>query len=283
MYLTERTISAFPISIGTSLSLESVFTGRLPPYDPIRQIPQHININHYQESWFNIATLYRNLIGALPNEAKITVKPEALAADILEEIDVITSLYKNEGNDICKPYFYHCTYEKVVSKYSAKKIQFRQIKTEKQKEYERKYAETIKFILKDNEFIKKFNSDIKPIVNCKALIMTHVPYDLISYKKFSQLDLLESHTGKLKSRYEFSTKYHPLGDEKLDFMPFLEKLLFIFGDKVFIEPTDIKLRRLIVDIAKNREWTPYTSEEKVNYFIESDIQETYLKNWILSL
>lgn len=284
MYLTERTISSFPISIGTSLSLESVFTGRLAPYDPSRQIPQHINITHYQEAWFNISTLYRNLIGALPNDSKITATPMALGSDLLEELEVILSLFKNEGTDICKPYFYFCTYDRVINKYSNKKIQFRQNKTDKQKEYEHKYSETVKYIIKNSDIIKKLDSNIKPVISgAKSIIMTHNPYDLISHSNFGHLDLLESHTGKLKSKYEFSSKYHPLGDEKLDFMPFMEKLLFVFGDKIFIEPSDIKLRRLIVEIAKNREWTPYTTEAKVNYFIENDIQEPYLKNWLLSL
>ena len=40
---------------------------------------------------------------------------------------------------------------------------------------------------------------------------------------------------------------------------------------------------MILDIAKNRDWTPYTSETKVNYFIENDITEPYLRNWLLSL
>ena len=40
---------------------------------------------------------------------------------------------------------------------------------------------------------------------------------------------------------------------------------------------------MVLDIAKNRDWTPYTTEAKVNYFIEADVAEPYLKEWLLSL
>ena len=113
--------------------------------------------------------------------------------------------------------------------------------------------------------------------------MSHIPYDLVSHSNFKRFDLLESHTGKLKTKYEFSGKYQPLGSESMDQLPFLEKLLMVFGDKIMVVPADIRIRRLLLEIAKNREWTPYTTEAKVNYFIDADIKEPYLKQWLLSL
>jgi hypothetical protein len=53
--LSTRTISAFPLSISTSLALESIFTPKLPPYDPNRIIPEHINLIDYQEIWINFS------------------------------------------------------------------------------------------------------------------------------------------------------------------------------------------------------------------------------------
>lgn len=284
MILEQKTISSFPVSIGTSLSLESVFEGRLAPYDPERKIPQKINVNNYNEAWFNIATLFRNQVGALSNEAIYSLTPEAFALDLLQELEIIDSLFKTEGLDICKPYYYYCSYKKMIDSYSNKKIRFRESTTDKQLLYDDKYRKTIQFIIKHYpEKLISLDSSIKPIHKGNSIILTHVPYDLVSYKYFNQLDLLESHTGKLKSRYEFSTKYHPLGDEKLDYMPFLEKLLMVFGDKILIYPSDIKIRRSLIEIAKEREWTPYTTEAKVNYFIENDIKEPYFKDWLLSL
>jgi len=46
--LASRTVSAFPISIGTSLAFESVFFPRQPSYDPERQIPNRVEVTQYQ-------------------------------------------------------------------------------------------------------------------------------------------------------------------------------------------------------------------------------------------
>ena len=285
MLLSEKTISAFPLSIGTSLSLESVFAGRLAPYDPARTIPSHVNINDYTEIWFNLATLFRNLIGALPSDAIFSITPEAFAVELLEELEIIDSIFKNEGHGICRPFYYICSYTKVANEYTHKKIRFRESTTDKQKLFDDKYKRTVKAILAmQPTILKQLNSTIKPeTTQAKGLIVTHIPYDLVSHTKFAKLDLLESHTGKLKSKYEFSSKYHPIGEDKLDFLPFSEKLLMLFGDKVFIHPFDIRVRKMVLDIARNRDWTPYTTEAKVNYFIENDITEPYLRNWLLSL
>ena len=285
MFYTDKTISSFPVAIGTSLSLESVFEGRLAPYDAAREIPNKVNISHYSEAWFNINTLFRNLIGALPNDGIFNSTPEGLAHDLYEEIEVITSLFKNEGNGICAPYYYLCSYNKVMTKYTAKKITFRHASTDKQKLFESKYKETVKYLNKLHpELLANLDSSLKPKTNVgNALVLTHIPYDLVSHNNFKRFDLLESHTGKLKTKYEFSGKYQPLGSEIMDQLPFLEKLLMVFGDKIMIVPADIRIRRLLLEIAKNREWTPYTTEAKVNYFIDADIKELYLKEWLMSL
>lgn len=283
--LPNKTISSFPVAIGTSLSLESIFEGRLEPYDATRKIPNKINISKYKEIWFNIATIFRNLIGAMPNDTIFSLTPEALYIELEQELEVLDSIFLNEGLGTCKPYYYYSTYEHLYKKYAHKKIQFRSSNTDKQKLYDSKYTDTIKLMLKHNpDRLIEVKNYIKPnIRGATALILTHIPYDLLSYTNFKQLDLLESHTGKLKTRYEFSTKYHPLGDEDLTILPFTEKLLMIFGDKVLITPFDIRVRRILLSIAKEREWTPYTTETKMNYFIDLDIKETYLKEWILSL
>ena len=285
MFYTDKTISSFPIAIGTSLSLESVFEGRLAPYDAAREIPNKVDLNHYTEAWFNISTLFRNLIGALPGDAIFNVTPEGLAHDLYEELEIITSLFQIEGNNTCIPYFYTGSYNKVLNRYSSKKIVFRQSNTDKQKLFESKFKETIKHFIKlFPDLLVSIDSSLKPKTSTSsALVLTHIPYDLVSHSNFHRFDLLESHTGKLKTKYEFSSKYYPLGDEKLDQLPFLEKLLMVFGDKIMIAPADIRIRRLLVEIAKNREWTPYTTEAKVNYFIDADIKEPYVKEWLLGL
>jgi hypothetical protein len=129
----------------------------------------------------------------------------------------------------------------------------------------------------------KFNTTISPKGNVKALFLTHVPYDLTNYSNFEKLDLIESHTGVLKSRYEWYTKFYKLGDADLRIIPFYKKMLLVFGDRVVIQPSDIKLRRLILEVAQNRRWTQLTTVDKVMHDLELSIREPMVVDFIRSL
>ena len=62
--LYTRTISAFPISVGTSLALESLFAPRLETIDPERKF-ERVDVTKYSEVWINLSTLFRNIVGAV--------------------------------------------------------------------------------------------------------------------------------------------------------------------------------------------------------------------------
>lgn len=91
--LHDRAVSAFPLSIGTSLAFESVFNGRQEPYDPSRVIPNHVDISNYESCWVNITTLFRNLSSAVEKEAFLGATAERLAATLEEEMGIINDLF----------------------------------------------------------------------------------------------------------------------------------------------------------------------------------------------
>ncbi len=62
----------------------------------------------------------------------------------------------------------------------------------------------------------------------------------------------------------------------LSHLPFLRKLLLVMGDKVLIQPNDIRLRRQIVDISVKRNWTNMTTLEKINIDLELEIKEPFV-------
>ncbi len=152
--LAERTVSAFPLSIGTSLAFESLFDGRQAPYDNERELPSRINIDDYKIFLINVGTLIRNII---------------------------------------------------------------------------------------------------------------------------KLDLLESHTGVLKTRKEFNTKYYDYKKLELENMPFQRKLLAIFGDHVLFKPYPLKIRQVFIDVARKSKWTPITSEYKVDNDINMYVADLGIK------
>ena len=104
------------------------------------------------------------------------------------------------------------------------------------------------------------------------MILTHYPADLLPYKDFKKLDLLESHTGKLKTYINWYSKYYPISGKDMSILPFTKKLLFIFGDKYQIAPTPIKLRTSIYEVASNSNWSPLTTEKKINLDLKWQLQ-----------
>lgn len=281
--LLDRTTSSIPISIGTSLSLESIFKGPLPYYDSSRVIPVHIDISKYDEIWINLSTLIRNISSSVPKEVFVNASPKEIKEALVFEIDVINDLFNIEGKGLCRPMFYTCTYTSLMNKYKDGRVKFRQDKTDGQKIYKHKHDESLKLLNKETDEVRNFNSHVNSELKTSSLIMTHIPYDLVSYKNFSKLDLLESHTGKLKTRHQWYTKYASIGDEDLSMLPFYEILLLILGDHVLIHPNDIRLRRVIVDVAKKGSWTTTTTLPKMMLDFEMHIKEPYVLTYIKSL
>ena len=197
-------------------------------------------------------------------------------------MDVINGLFINEGKNLCKPVYYYCTRKGLVNKFD-KNVKLREDKTEGQKYYTFKYNKTLELLEKETDEIRKFDYELKPTTRVKAMILTHVPYDLLSYKNFNELDLLESNTGRLKKKYQWNSKYYPVGDEDLSIIPFNRKFLLIFGDKTLVHAMDMRLRKQIVDIAKKRNWTALSTEDKVMLDISLDLRELFVIDFIRKL
>jgi len=273
-------MGGFPLSIGTSLSFESLFAPRQPVYDPEREIPNRVNIGDYGELWINLETLYRNIVGAIDKSIYETSKPSELKDLMESEMDIIESLLEVEGNGTCKPVFYRSEYRDLEKLTKTHVVQLRTPNTENQKFYEKSLNETLNLVFKyrHSKYCATIPDTFLPIdkKTKQGLVITHYPYDLLSYTAFSKLDLLESHTGKLKPRNLWYTKYYPLGTEELNTLPFLKVLLIVFGDHVKIKPYFSKIRKQIFDISKRRNWTPVTTVAKVQFDLELEIMDPLL-------
>lgn len=276
--LLERTTSSFPLSIGTGIAMESLFPPELPAYDEKREIPNYITATDYNTIWVNVATLFRNMIGSIPREKILDVSPMDAADTVISEIEVISRLFRDNTNEFCKPEFYFCDYHTQYKKQNHNAVRLRADNTPTQKHLNHLLMNTLKYIAKDHkELIHHLNDEIKPkLNNGSSLILTHTPFDLLSGSNFKRLDLIESHTGKLKSKHQWYTKYYNVGKEPMNTLPFQRKLLLIFGDSVMFHPMDMRFRKLILDISKERHWTPMTTESKVLLDLDVSIKERYL-------
>ncbi len=102
-------------------------------------------------------------------------------------------------------------------------------------------------------------------INPKSLILTHYAFVLLSAKAFAELVLVESHTGTLKDRTLWYTKY--MNGKTLPILPFREDFLQIFGDSETFRPADAKLRKEIIELAKKYHWNATTTSDRIRYCV----------------
>jgi len=280
--IEDRVTSSYPISIATSLALESIFEPRTEPYDKSRVIPQHIDLANYDDVYVNIYTLFRNISISVKREVFSDTSNEKIAMALLTEMDVIDSLFSIEGHNIIKPTFYSFSYKSLYNDMKKGIVRIRPDKTPFQIMFKDKYIKTLQLIKKHRD-INDYDSEILPENTTRAIVITHIPVDLLSYKNFKTLDLLESNTGKLKTRVLWNSKYARISGRNLSILPFNKTFLYIFGDKTIISPSPIKLRKTILDTAESRRWTPATTMEKVILDLKLDVKEPYILDFIKSI
>jgi hypothetical protein len=269
--LAKRAISAFPLSIGTSLALETIFKGRLAPYDPLRIIPAQPPDVKYDEVWINISTILRNMIASLDKNQYVLVTEQEYVSEIYQEMVIIKSLFEIEGRNKNKVTFYQCGYSSVWNKQHPLEVELRLANTPAKLEMSQKVNRILELckqkLLHD---ISWFPDTYNQRSMLKGLMLTHIPYDLLSWPYFKSLALLESYTGVLKLRNLWYTKYYSVPNQTLNSLPFDRKLLKIFGDHITFAPMSLALRKQILEIATNRKWTPMTTMDKINYTLRQD-------------
>lgn len=274
--LATRATSSFPLSIGTALAFESLFDGRENVYDTSRERPARVVLSKYQTCYINIETLIRNILQSVPSNVFIKTEKRELYDTLLQEIETLFSLFATEGQGIIQPVFYHATYKSIRKHPPHSSCRLRVPTNDGQKHTEALTKLVVDKLTKEWKQLLVIDDQLKSPGREASLILTHIPHDLISHKNFNRLDLLESHTGKVKERFEWASKYHPVGDRPMDHLPFHRKLLWVFGDKHLIQPMPISMRRELLRVADEREWTPFTTLEKVNLDIRLTIKEPFV-------
>jgi hypothetical protein len=275
--MNNRTVGQFPISIASSLALE----GSLAIHPDIEKPKLHLI--EYESLWINIKTLFRNALGSLSKEDAVMVVPKDIANTIFEEMSIIEDIVKEKTNGKVSVVFYYSNYKNLEKHFKIASI--RMDNTEKQKEYTNIQNHTLK-ILFDKEtkepthLIKGFELYIKNDNPKKTLIITHYPIDLLSYKEFSMLALLESHTGKVLKQAEWYKKFYE--GKELVRIPFIPLFLQVFGDKETFRPLQIQVRKDILEMANKYNFSSITTYDKVRYAIENGIKNEYSKELLLN-
>ena len=251
--LEQRAMSGFPLAIGTSLSLETIFNPITEVYDPAREVPDKINTQDYKVYLFNISTITRNIITSVKYEDFQKVKKEELLDTVLEEADFLSQFFTANSLDIR---FYKASYSKVKKLHKDK---LRQSSTPKQMYLDSMYDYVLEKLKLYDEIVE-IDDEVTIEKGSSALIFTHIPWDLRSHDNYSKLDLLESHTGVIKTRKEWYTKYYKVSDLDMSFLPLSKKLLPILGDHVMFKPDKLDKRIELVKYLESKNVNPFTSD-----------------------
>lgn len=268
--LSKRTMSAFYLSIGTSLSFESLFSGSMQPYDLGRVIPQMVDINQYDELWINLFTMFRNIVGSVPSIEVSRLTPEDIGYVLSEEVETIEEILKSNTGGAVLPVFYTSAYADLEKTYKHAKI--RTDNTERQKQMTDLLGQTLSVFYKSHKLDKthrrfKLHLTSEGQSRKKILLLSNYAFDLLSYKAFDRMDLLESHTGILKERAKWHTKY--IDGKMLNRLPFNSCFLQVFGDTQTFRPMDKQLRDDILGVAQASNWNPLTTDERVRFTLQN--------------
>jgi len=294
--LLERTISSFGVSIGTGLMLESLFKPTTKRYDEARIIPDNkATVNDFKYHYINVFTLIRNILSAANKKNKDLTSSKKTIKSIAEvlsyEIDLLFGLYDNSN---CHLVLYMLKYDKALSVMNSgiktangemvNKIE-KNVLEEVLDIYDiyKSVSETsLNDILVDVEIQSNIRLNKLKVADTKILITTSYPLDLLNqHSTYFNIRLLESHTGVIKSKMSWYTKYNNIKDIML---PFSKYLLYVFGDSSGdIKPLGIKERRDILEIAKLKSWSPITTDEKVKFDINNSTLVSTIKKQILEI
>ena len=249
--VSNRAMSSFPLSVGTGLALESVFKATDAPIDPDRK-PPIVDMRAYDTLAFNVTTLIRNAYQALPGEGQSLVTGSAISQAIEQEIEVLNELSAAVS---LKAQFF-ANNQMSLNKWASDKCLPRMPSTKPQKHYA--YIEhTALMALKKKGLMGDYGTG-------RSLVLTHKPLDILKAQKTSTVcDLLESHTGKVKTKLTLNSKYHRYPSQTLDHMPFNPLLLFILGDSNTFHPLPIAVRKELVDISLLYHWNPTTTTDRI--------------------
>ncbi len=274
MKLEERALGQFPLSVATSLALESVCG-----IHPDHSFPEP-PINDYREFWINVKTLFRNLVGALEKGDSQSALPVPMAETLIEEMETIKQIVAEYSSGRCAVVFYISNYEGMEKKYP--RATLRMDNTQKQKFMTATYVKVIEALNKihPEHGILLFKLKLEPKKFPRALILTHIAYDLVSYPGFEKLTLVESHTGAIKDRDRWYTKYY--NGREIPNIPFREDLLQVFGDSETFRPMAPAVKKDMIDLATKFRWSSITTRDKILFSIET-LTNPYLRELIKSL
>jgi hypothetical protein len=270
--LADRVMGKYPLSIATSLAIE----GAIGEHEEHPTGKNELIL--YDQIWVNIKTIFRNLYNSVDRELVETVPHVTLYEQVEVEADQFQRVIDSETKGQMKVVFYVSDYAGMERAYPHSHL--RGDTTVLQKTYTSAMIGSLApYVRNHQEDLKTFKLKITGSSDGKSMLLTHYPLDLIC-KGFRELVLLESHTGTVKHKHQWYTKY--LNGSTIPTIPFNEQFIQVFGDKEHFRPTSINIRKAVLDLATQYNWSQVTTRDKLVYDIGL-LKDHFLKDNLLQL
>lgn len=258
--VSERPTGNYPLSIATSLALEGAM-GVHPDHPAGKYL-----LKDFQHVRANVKTLFRNFYEAIERENFSLANNDELAEAFYNELLTYRDIVSSETGGKTKVQFYICDYLGVERR--ARWVLLRGDRTPNQLMYTKAMVMVLSEVFRaDPDIAKKYRFKIEEEkISERVLIQTHFPVDLTNTSYSNQM-LLESHTGVIKDRSMWYTKYYR--GKELTQMPFREDFLYIFGDSYMFHPLNHLYRKTLIELAEKYNWSFATTREKIVYGLDS--------------
>lgn len=266
--VANRVVGQYPLSIATSLALEA-----MNGVHPDRPDSTRHDFDKHDVMWVNLKTIFRNLYQAVDRDDILAVNPRDLLTAYASEVDQFERLVSQFSEGKMQVIWYISNYVGMAQKYPNAIL--RGDVTNLQKAFTAAMISTVSPWLRDHvKKVKVYGLKITDAEMRKALMLTHYPFDLLA-PSFRNLVLLESHTGALKPKQLWYTKY--LDGKELAQIPFTEQFIQVFGDKEHFRPMSPSIKRKILEVAEKYNWHPLQTQDKTNYGLDQ-MSDKYLRD-----
>lgn len=250
----------YPVAKATSLTLERLTQRGLHAELQPMQLQELDAIKTSTHFLMNIRTLYRSIHSAYSDPFGEPT-PEALAKALADEIDTLMILFHQTLELDLEPVFYHFSYESLP--YFLPYARMRKLTTDLQHKRHATEMATYKALPEHTlKLIERSDCELKGTWgNC--LMLTHLPVDLLSRRHCTELWLVETNTGRVKGREEWSQKLVSKKDQAA-FLPFNKMTLTVFGDgNKLLTGFAPSSKKVTLEAAVKHNWNPIVGDERV--------------------
>lgn len=264
--LHERAMGYLPLSIGTALALQGLFGMETDDEQRLERRTPKPPIERITDVWINLNTVYRNLVNAIAQNQHLLIPDAALAQELFVEIERIFQVLHDAAPRV-KVQLYYCDRLAIERDYPHARL--RKPSTDLQRSNEALREKVLDILLRAtddpnwNYPFTRYKSEIRAQHDLapRAAILTHSAIDLLARRFFGDLVLVESHTGAIKPRNLWYTKFH--NGRTLERIPFLISMLQVFGDSDTFSPQPMGLRRALLELAQTHNWSTLTTLDKI--------------------